>query len=300
LAKIELKKIDLPNGETLGYREREGGDKVVLLVHGNMTSSKHWDLVLENMDEKYKIYAVDLRGFGSSTYHKPITSVRDFSDDIRLFVEAIHIKPYAIVGWSMGGEVTLQYCADFQDACEKLLLINSGSTRGYPVYPLLPNGLQDNSNRLQTYEEIKADKTKTQVVQGAYDTRNKTILKAIWDLTIYRKKKPSEEKYDDYLEDMFTQKNLAETYHIQNIFNIGSEHNGLTEATNQAKDISIPVLVMRGNEDVIVTEHMTKEILEDIGSNAEFKELTGCGHSPLIDDLDQLLTTMESFIDRED
>ena len=29
-----------------------------------MTSSKHWDLVLENMDAEYKLYALDLRGFG--------------------------------------------------------------------------------------------------------------------------------------------------------------------------------------------------------------------------------------------
>ncbi|MBB6454172.1 pimeloyl-ACP methyl ester carboxylesterase [Salirhabdus euzebyi] len=300
MSKILLKKVDLPNGETLGYREREGGEKIILLIHGNMTSSKHWDVVLENMDPKYKLYAVDLRGFGVSTYKNIIKEVRDLSEDVRLFVDQLNIQPYAIVGWSMGGEVSLQYCADHVDACEKLLLINSGSTRGYPVYPLGKDGLPVVTQRLETYEEIRADKTKTQIVQGAYDAKNKDLLKAIWDLTIYRKRKPDAEKYDEYLEDMLTQRNLAETYHMQNIFNIGSAHNGLVEGTNQAKNINIPVLVMHGNEDIIVNEKMTNEILEDIGPNAEYKKLTGCGHSPLIDDLDMLLNTMESFLDRKE
>lgn len=32
--KVTLKKVDLPNGETLAYRERDGGEENVLLIHG--------------------------------------------------------------------------------------------------------------------------------------------------------------------------------------------------------------------------------------------------------------------------
>ena len=49
--------------------KREGGEKIVILVHGNMTSSKHWDVLIESLDPKYKVYALDLRGFGESSYH---------------------------------------------------------------------------------------------------------------------------------------------------------------------------------------------------------------------------------------
>ena len=38
-----------------------------------MTSSKHWDVLIEALDAKYTIYAIDLRGFGGSSYHHPIT-----------------------------------------------------------------------------------------------------------------------------------------------------------------------------------------------------------------------------------
>lgn len=70
----ELKKVVLQNNEQIAYRERDGGDKIVVLVHGNMTSSKHWDVLIDNMDPKYKIYALDMRGFGESTYFERVTT----------------------------------------------------------------------------------------------------------------------------------------------------------------------------------------------------------------------------------
>ncbi|WP_102029343.1 intracellular short-chain-length polyhydroxyalkanoate depolymerase [Salirhabdus sp. Marseille-P4669] len=296
---MELKRVKLPNGETLGYRERNGGEKAVLFIHGNMTSSKHWDLVLESLDDRYTLYAVDLRGFGISSYQKPIHELKDFAEDVHLFVKALNINPYAIVGWSLGGAIALQYCSIYKNPCEKLLLLASGSTRGYPFFATGPDGLPDVSKRLETLEEVKADVGKTQAVQGAYDRRDKDFLKNLWNLAIYRRCQPDPEKYDEYLEDMMTQRNLAEVYQALNAFNISSVHNGLTEGNKEVANISIPVLVMWGNEDLVVTESMTKEIVEDLGDKATYVELPNCGHSPLIDNLDLLVTTMEDFLVKE-
>ena len=33
--------VQLANGESIAYRKREGGTNPLLLIHGNMTSSKH-------------------------------------------------------------------------------------------------------------------------------------------------------------------------------------------------------------------------------------------------------------------
>ena len=78
LSNVQYKNIQLPNGETIAYQEREGGHKKILLIHGNMTSSVHWDLVLENMDPSYKLYAIDMRGFGRSTYHNQVAPLKIF------------------------------------------------------------------------------------------------------------------------------------------------------------------------------------------------------------------------------
>lgn len=292
---ITIKEVHLPNGETLAYREREGGKQKVLLIHGNMTSSKHWDLVYENIDAKYKLYAVDLRGFGQSTYNNLITSIKDFSDDVKLFVDAIGLKDFAIVGWSTGGAVSMQFVADYPGYCNKLILLASESTRGYPF-----EGKQhenDELHRFALHEEIKKDVTKTIPVQTAYDTNNTELLKLIWNAVIYTHNQPSPELYEEYLQDMRTQRNLAEVHHSNNTFNISHHHNGLVEGNGKVDDINVPVLVLRGERDYVVTAEMTNEILEDLGSKAKFIELKNCGHSPLVDDLPQLLSAITRFLD---
>lgn len=298
LSSVQYKSVDLPNGETIFYQERKGGNKEVLLIHGNMTSSVHWDLVLENMDPDWKLYAIDLRGFGRSTYHKKVRSIKDFSEDVKDFIEKVGLDAFAIVGWSLGGAVGMQFAADYPGRCTKLVLLASLSTRGYPYYVFGFGwfGHLIFDLRLQTYHQIKMDLGKTIPIQFAIDTKCRPFLKTMWNTLVYTKNQPEKKRYDKYIEDTCTQRNLAEVYHALNIFNISDKYNGLVMGNGLAKKIKIPVLVLRGDRDYIITEQMAREIVADIGSNAKYIELKDCGHSPLIDDLEQLLQVMTDFL----
>jgi pimeloyl-ACP methyl ester carboxylesterase len=296
MAKVQLKKVLLRNGETLAYRERSGGHIPLILVHGNMTSSKHWDIVLDNMNESYKIYAVDMRGFGESSYHREIASIKDLSEDLKDWLNSIGLKGFSMMGWSTGGAVAMQFVIDYPEDCKNLILLASASTRGYPFFATKEDGTPDLGKRLRTMDEVKLDKGKTIPVQGAYDENNREFLRALWDALIYTHTQPDEGRYEDYIDDMRSQRNLAHIYQALNEFNISGVHNGLVEGTDKARSISLPVLVMRGERDYVITKEMTEEIVEDIGENAVFVELKNSGHSPLIDDLGQLLQTVQSFL----
>lgn len=292
---MNLQKVRLPNEEQIAYRERTGGEKTVILVHGNMTSSKHWDLLIDVLDKKYKVYAPDLRGFGESSYHNRVTSIKDFSDDLKGFVDALGLKDFYLIGWSTGGAVCMQFAADYPGFCEKLILLASASTRGYPFFGTKEDGTPDLEHRLVTIEEVEKDAGKTLVIQGMYDTRNREGLKAVWNAVIYTHNKPDDEKYEQYVDDMLTQRNYADVNHSLNTFNISDQYNGINEGTKQAKDVIIPVLILRGDRDYVVTESMTKEIEEDLGGNATSIQLLDVGHSPLVDDLEQLKEAIENF-----
>ncbi|EKN64542.1 alpha/beta fold hydrolase [Schinkia azotoformans] len=290
---ISLKTVMLANGETLGYRERDGGDRVLLLIHGNMTSSKHWDLVMEALPENFKVYAVDLRGFGISTYYKPIETIKDFSDDVKQFVDALALEYFSICGWSTGGAVAMQFTVDYPKAVNKIILLASASTRGYPFYSVNAFGQQV---RLTKKEEVLKDFTKAIPVLCAYQNRDKLFLRNMWDFVIYNNNKPNSARYEEYLEDMLTQRNLVDVYQALNLYNISGVPNGINEGTNQAKNINVPTLVLWGENDLVVSEKMTKEIVEDLGENATLKVLRNCGHSPLVDGLDQLVNEMVTFL----
>lgn len=293
---MSLPKIQLENGESIAYRVRSGGEETIVLVHGNMTSSKHWDVLIDKLNNRFTIYAIDLRGFGESTYNKRTQGIKDFADDLNEVVHALDLKNFYLIGWSTGGAISMQYVVDHPGRCEKLVLLASASTRGYPFYGVKDDGTPDLNSRLKTIEEIEENPSKTLVIQGFYDSRNKEGLKAIWNAAIYSHKQPNDSAYEAYVDDMLTQRNLADVYHALNTFNISGTHNGLTEGTDQAKEITIPVLILRGDRDYVVSEEMTQEIVADLGENATYISLIDCGHSPLIDDLEQLTDKIEAFL----
>ncbi len=110
---IKLKKIKISNGEILGYRESENGEIPILFLHGNMSSSKHWDTIFERLPNNFKIYAPDMRGFGFSTYNTPVNSLNNFSEDLKLFVDEINLKEFYLTGWSTGAGVSMIFSANY-------------------------------------------------------------------------------------------------------------------------------------------------------------------------------------------
>lgn len=294
---INLKSVKLGNGEKLGYRKRNGGEKLLVLLHGNMTSSKHWDILMESLPEEFTIYAPDLRGFGISSYNQEINSLHDFSEDFKLFCDGLNLKKFNLMGWSTGGGVAMDFAADHPEYVEKLILMESVGTKGYPIFKKDENGQAIPGKLLSTKEEIANDPVQVLPVLNAYENNDKATMKMIWNNTIYTDNQPDPEKYDEYLEDMFTQRNLVDVDYALAHFNISNEHNGLEKGNGKAEKIQVPTLILYGDNDKVVPEQMAKDIKNDIGENAQLKYLKNCGHSPLIDDLDQLLNEILDFLD---
>lgn len=293
---LTLKSIKINNGETIGYRESGYGDKIIVLVHGNMTSSKHWDLLMEAMPDDYKIYAVDLRGFGISSYNNPIDSIKDFSEDLKLFVDELGIKGFYLGGWSTGGGVSMQFAADYSDYVKKLILIESVSVKGYPTYPMDAKRKPLSDKPFQSKEELTKDPISMIPLVEAYKKRDKKFLRNLWDAVIYTDKKPSDSKYDEYLDDILTQVNILDVHWALIKFNISHEHNGVTDGTGEVDKIKIPTLIIQGERDRVVVPRKGREIKAAMGDNATYLSLEA-GHSPFIDCLETLVNSVVSFIE---
>lgn len=171
--------VTLKNGETIFYRKRPGGDKAVLLIHGNMSSSNHWKRLMRVFDERFTVFAPDLRGFGLSTYNETITSLKDFSDDIKLFVDEIGLRKFSVIGWSLGGGVAMRFTLDYPQHVEKLVLLASISTRGYPIFSMNEDGTFNVKKRLKTMDEIASD-YRTKWMEKLYESNDRQMLKNCW------------------------------------------------------------------------------------------------------------------------
>jgi pimeloyl-ACP methyl ester carboxylesterase len=106
------------------FLKRSGGNKVLVLVHGNVSSSHLFQSLMLEIDSDFTVYAPDLRGFGlSETLPVDATrGVRDFSDDVAAFMDAVGISNAAVLGWSLGGGVVMQLMISRPDLVSKVVL----------------------------------------------------------------------------------------------------------------------------------------------------------------------------------
>lgn len=295
---ILVRTVSLPNGETLGYRESGNGGKILVLVHGNMTSSKHWDLLMENLPVDFKVFAVDLRGFGISTYNRPIDTLEDFSEDLKLFADTLGLKRFYLAGWSTGGAVSMNFTADYPEHVIKLILVESTGITGLPMYKYDENRKLIPGSLLKSREEILNESVKIGPVLDAYKNRDKKFLKAMWDKVIYNMNQPEEDRYQEYLEDMLTQRNLVDVYYGLVSFNISNEKHGIYEGNGKVDKIKAPVLVVQGDKDYIVPPEEGIKTVQAIGNNAKLLILHNSGHSPMVGSLDELLQGIVEFTGR--
>lgn len=121
------------------YDYNPGGEKAVLLVHGWPLSSKIYEYQLGPLIEcGYRVVAFDLRGFGESDVPSCGYSYDQMADDIYRVAQACQLDCFSLVGFSMGGAITLRYMNKFQGyGVEKLFLLAAAAPmwtrrQGYP------------------------------------------------------------------------------------------------------------------------------------------------------------------------
>ena len=94
----EIKKQPLINGETLAYRETGSGEKTLLLIHGNQSSSLFYEFLMQDFESSAHIIAVDMAGFGESDYKTEHMNITDWADDIALFMDSKNINNAIVLG----------------------------------------------------------------------------------------------------------------------------------------------------------------------------------------------------------
>src|ERR1700675_4767899 len=123
------------HGHRVIYRIAGSGPPVVL-IHGMVNSSRHWESVALRLADAYTVIAPDLIGHGDSATPRGAYSLGAHAASIRDLLTAIGIERATIVGHSLGGGVAMQFFYQFPQRVERLVLISSGGL-GHEVSPVL-------------------------------------------------------------------------------------------------------------------------------------------------------------------
>ena len=106
------------NGLKLNY-EVEGDGKELILLHGWGASLLTFSKLAKSLSNHFKVYSVDLPGFGSSTVGVPL-SVEDVADVLHQFIMKLKIGKPILLGHSYGGRVSIVYASKYE--VERLIL----------------------------------------------------------------------------------------------------------------------------------------------------------------------------------
>jgi pimeloyl-ACP methyl ester carboxylesterase len=123
------------HGHRVMYRMAGSGPPVVL-IHGMVNSSRHWEAVASQLASDYTVIAPDLIGHGDSATPRGDYSLGAHAAAIRDLLAVIGIERATIVGHSLGGGVAMQFFYQFPQRTERLALISSGGL-GHQVSPML-------------------------------------------------------------------------------------------------------------------------------------------------------------------
>ncbi len=113
-------------------RGPETGEPVIL-IHGNVSAARFFEELMVSLPEHYYVLAPDMRGYGRSE-RKGVDAtrgVRDFSEDLKAFVTALGLEHFHLLGWSLGGNVAMQYAIDYPADVRSLTLLAAGSPYGF-------------------------------------------------------------------------------------------------------------------------------------------------------------------------
>ncbi len=244
-------------GRRLRYVER-GEGSAVLYVHGNLGSCLWWR---DAMDlPGHRVVALDMPNFGGSEA-LDVADLDAYADHVKAFAEALGLGRYALVGHSLGGGVAMSLAARHPASVSALALIDGAA----------PSGLKTPEEHYPYIELYRS---------------NRDFLKRGLAAVV-----PA----------------LKDEAFLEALVDEGSRMAGHAFAGNaralerfdyrsRAGAYAGPVLVVRGQLDVIITEAMAVETAAAY-ANARLVRLEGIGHSPMVEAPEDFRRLLIDFLD---
>ena len=134
-------------GGHIAYR-RMGSGRPLLVLNGLVGTSADWDpAFLERLASANELVLLDNRGIGASSDDGSPFDIARLARDTAGVIEALHLPPASVLGWSMGGFIAQRLAIDHPALVEKLVLVSTdpGGAGAVVADPAVRDQLTDTS-----------------------------------------------------------------------------------------------------------------------------------------------------------
>jgi pimeloyl-ACP methyl ester carboxylesterase len=268
---ITLHTIKLGN-HRLAYRTCGNGPDVIM-VHGWLSSGRMWEEAMRCLAPYYRVWALDLLGFGESRTSDDniVLSVDQHVSLIVDFIKQMDIQPYAVIGHSMGGAITIKLALNYPTLMQRLVL----------VCPVVTGYLHFNLG-------VLLSQTATQKLMAAsgrwWPTFQTLGASTLFVAPSYLHTEANRRSIED-----FRRATWQATY------------DGLTSLATIRLDkelhqISMPTMVITGSQDLTVPPSDSR-LAAKLIPNATLLEYATCHHQPPDEETEHFNKTLLHFLD---
>ncbi|NLC88258.1 MAG: alpha/beta hydrolase [Clostridiaceae bacterium] len=112
------------NGKKINY-EVKGEGKSVVLLHGWLCSLETMEPLAKHLCKNFKVYSIDIIGFGKSELPDKPLNTNDFGDFLNELLKKLKIEDPILIGHSNGGRTIINYAGRNLGKVNKIILIDS-------------------------------------------------------------------------------------------------------------------------------------------------------------------------------
>ena len=240
------------------------GDETIVFIHGLSDDINYWSGLSEHLKNRYKILLYDIRGHGKSEFEE--FNIEVLVEDLYGLLLKENIEKASLVGFSLGGNIALDFTIRYPEIVEKLVLMASFSE----FDEQLESKFIEFRNALNvSFEEF-------------YDVIIKYVL--------------PEDIIDMHCKELELIKHeKAKTANIEAIL-CGVEDGFNFNCTSHLQSIDVPTLILVGRDDEIISMNLS-QILNNNIKNSRMVVFDNTKHNLLIGkNIDEILKLMCEFL----
>ena len=249
------------------YYEISGpeGAPVLVLSNGIMMSTASWAYQKAGLEKYLRVLLYDCRGMWQSDHPEGPYSMQMHADDLAGLLDSLSVKEAHIAGISYGAEISMVFALSYPDKTKSLMVIDGVSE----IHPLL---------RAQTYPWLMA----------AEKRDAELLLRTSYHMNFGEDWIKANQAFIESSVGRYAQLDMkALTWLMRAFYEL--------DITDQLPEITVPTLVIAGEEDLIKGQEYAKIIADQI-SGSELVLIPGSGHALCLEKPAVLNTLLLGFV----
>ena len=242
-------------------------NKSIIFMHGFPFDHRMLDEQIEVLSEDYYCITYDIRGLGESHAGDGQFTMESFVDDLETILNELKLKLPVLCGLSMGGYISLRAIERMEKRFNALILCDTKALA------------DDNAGKIKRAEGIKS------INESGVEHFVKQFVPNCFSDNFMMKNKP------EYEEVLIRSKSNSPIGVKGGLLAMA----GRTDTTVYLPNISIPTLVICGEEDKLTSPDVMKSMADQI-NNSEFHVIDRAGHMAPFEAADIVNERMRSFL----